>query len=158
MASKSTIIAISAVAAVAVVIVVVVASMGFAPSSVMERNGADAQSDNTTTAQESGEISRAFTYLSTQTVLVPSKDSADAEAFCQDRDVVLSGGYTIGIYNSTSLSGLSYDNAILYSNTAVRVMNDTTIHEGWHAGLVNAGTTDLTVTANAVCLDVTPNR
>lgn len=155
MASKSTIIAISTVAAIAVGIVTIVVAIGFTPSSVPEQNGADAQSNNTTTAQTEGTgISRSVTYLSTQTVLVPPKDSADAEALCRDRDVVLSGGYTIGVFNSTDLSSLS-GNAILYSNTAVRLMNATTIHEGWHAGLVNTGTENLTITANAICIDVT---
>lgn len=97
---------------------------------------------------------KSVTYLSTQTVLVPAKGDADAEALCRDRDVVLSGGYAMGVYNSTNLQSITAHTAMLYSNTAIRVINGTTIHEGWTAGLINSGTIDLTITANALCLDI----
>lgn len=130
------------------------------------QNSAMAQSDNNNngdvdnddnseaTTRTTTAPAKSVTYLSTQTVLVPAKADADAEALCRDRDVVLSGGYVMGVHNSTDLQSITPHTAMLYSNTAIRVINGTTIHEGWTAGLINSGTIDLTITANALCLDI----
>lgn len=146
MTGNSTKIAIGAIAAIAVAVVM---SIGFSPSvpqqAAVAQSGEDALPD---------QDRRSVTYLSTQTVLVPTNGDADAEAFCRDRDVVLSGGYTIGVHNSQELLPLTENVATLYSNTPLRIMNGTTIHEGWHTGLVNSGTMNLTITANAICLDL----
>jgi hypothetical protein len=147
MTGNSIKIAIGAIAAIAVAVVMYT---GFSPSvpqqAAVAQSGEDALPDQ--------DRRRSVTYLSTQTVLVPTKGDADAEAFCRDRDVVLSGGYTIGVHNSQELLPLTENVATLYSNTPLRIMNGTTILEGWHAGLVNSGTMNLTITANAICLDL----
>jgi hypothetical protein len=99
-----------------------------------------------------GQISRSLTYLVSDTASVDANTDASAQAFCKNGDVLLTGGYSIGGFESAS----QLSDTVLYSNTPLRIQNATASHEGWEAGLGNLGTGERTVTANAVCLDVTP--
>lgn len=104
-------------------------------------------------AQTQGQgIRRSLTYFATDTASASADGNATAQAFCFNGDVLLTGGYTIGGFDSAD----ELSSSILFSNTAMRMENATGTHEGWQTGLVNAGTGQLTVTANAICLDVTP--
>jgi hypothetical protein len=143
MASSSRTIAIAAIAA-SFAAILAVAFVGY-PS--LNQN-ALAQSDS----GETNQVRRSLTYFVTDTVHVPVNENASAQAFCQDRDVLLTGGYAIGGFDSPD----KVFNTVLYSNTAFHTQNSTSTHEGWQAGLANMGTAQLMITANAVCLDVTP--
>jgi hypothetical protein len=145
MASSSRTIAIAAIAA-SVAATLAVAFTGYSPSSPGQN--ALAQSDN----GENNQIRRSLTYFVTDTVPVPVNENASAQAFCEDRDVLLTGGYAIGGFDSPD----QVFNTVLYSNTAFHTQNSTSTHEGWQAGLANMGTAELMIMANAVCLDVTP--
>jgi hypothetical protein len=142
MASKT--IAMAAVAAG----VVAALAVAFAYSPLM----AMAQSSGDSNPAQSQGIKRSLTYFATDTMPVTADGNATAQAFCFNGDVLLTGGYTIGGFDSAD----ELSSSILFSNTALRMENSTGTHEGWQAGLVNAGTGQLTITANAVCLDVTP--
>jgi hypothetical protein len=124
-----------------------VALTGYSP---MQGQVAVAQSGEGESTQSQG-IRRSLTYFATDTVSVPASGNASAQAFCQSGDVLLTGGYSIS-FDSTG----QVFNTMLYSNTAIRVQNATSSHEGWNAGLANMDTEPVTITANAVCLDVTP--
>lgn len=145
MASNSRTIAMAAAAA-GVAAMLAAAFAGYIPSI----QNAMAQSDTGTTPQPSS-VRRSLTYFATDTVTVAADGNASAQAFCEHRDVLLTGGYSIGFDTPAQAF-----NTMLYTNTALRIENSTSVHEGWQAGLVNMDTEPVTITANAVCLDVTP--
>jgi hypothetical protein len=145
--SSQTIIAIAAITAALVTTLAVVSMEYFPPPN----QNAMAQSDNDSTTPQTNQIRRSLTYFVTDTASVPANGNASAQAFCQDGDVLLTGGYIIEGFDSPA----KVFRTELYSNSAFRIENATSAHEGWQAGLANIGTEPLTITANAVCLDVT---
>lgn len=136
--------------AASVAVMMTVAMMGRLPS--LNQNAMAQSEDSDDAAQQANQIRRSLTYLTTETAPVPVNSNASAQALCQFGDVLLTGGYVIGGFDSPD----QVFNTYLYSNTAFRIENATSTHEGWIAALANMGTTQLTITANAVCLDVTP--
>jgi hypothetical protein len=142
--ARKTIAMAAAAAGVAAVLAVAFAYSPMLGQIAMAQSGGDS-------VQGQG-ISRSLTYFATDTAPVSADGNATAQAFCFSGDVLLTGGYTIGGFDSAD----DLSSSMLFSNTAMRMENATGPHEGWQAGLVNAGTGQLTVTANAVCLDVTP--
>ena len=145
-------IATAAVAA-GIAAMLAVAFMGYSPSTLGQSAMAQSDDDDATTEQSTNQVRRSLTYFVTDMAPVSANGNATAQALCQSGDVLLTGGYTIGGFDSAQ----SVFNSVLYSNTALRMQNQTGAYEGWEAGLVNLGTAELTITANSVCLDVTPN-
>jgi hypothetical protein len=147
--SRKKIIATAAFTAGIAAMLAAAAFTGYSPLSSQVAVAQSGEGEQTP-AQTQG-IRRSLTYFVTETASVPANGNATAQAFCQNGDVLLTGGYAMGFDSPQQAF-----NSMLYSNTAVRIQNATSSHEGWQAGLVNMDTEPLTITANAVCLDVTP--
>lgn len=151
--TKKTIAAAAVAAGVAAMLAI--AFMGYSPSPLAQNAMAQSDDDGDATPEQSTTqgVRRSLTYFATEMAPVSADGNATAQAMCQSGDVLLTGGYTIGGFDSAQ----SVFNSVLFSNTALRTQNQTGAYEGWEAGLVNLGTAGLTITANAVCLDVTPD-
>lgn len=130
----------------------VTAFAGLVPSFSGQDASAQAQNGGAPAAKPTGQLSRSLTYITSDTASVNANTVASAQAFCKNGDVLLTGGYSIGGFESTD----QLSDTLLYSNTPLRIANATSSHEGWEAGLANNGEGQRMITANAVCLDVTP--
>lgn len=92
-------------------------------------------------------------YLRMKTVKVLPFNNATGEAFCENGDGIISGGYSIGFSTINEL----FD-TMLYSNHPIQKINTTGYFEGWEAGIVNKGASMATVTATTLCLNLTLTR
>jgi hypothetical protein len=100
---------------------------------------------NDVAAQESS-------YIVTESVKVSPNSNATAKAFCENGDGLVSAGYSMSGFTSVQ----SASDTMVYVNQPIRQKNTTAIFEGWETGLLNNGNASITITAQGLCLDLTP--
>jgi hypothetical protein len=97
-------------------------------------------------------IAQESSYIVTDSVKVNPSSNATAKAFCENGDGLVSSGYSISGFTSVQ----SASDTMVYVNQPLRQKNTTAIFEGWEAGLLNNGNATVTITAQGLCLDLTP--
>jgi hypothetical protein len=100
---------------------------------------------NEVAAQESS-------YIVTESVKVNPNSNSTAKAFCENGDGLVSAGYSISGFTSVQ----SASDTMIYVNQPIRQKNTTATFEGWETGLLNDGNATVTITAQGLCLDLTP--
>jgi hypothetical protein len=100
---------------------------------------------NEVAAQESS-------YIVTESVKVNPNNNSTAKAFCENGDGLVSAGYSISGFTSVQ----SASDTMIYVNQPIRQKNTTATFEGWETGLLNDGNATVTITAQGLCLDLTP--
>lgn len=91
-------------------------------------------------------------YIVTGSVNVNPNSNATAKAFCENGDGLVSAGYSISGFTSVQ----SASDTVVYVNQPLRQKNTTATFEGWETGLLNDGNATVTITAQGLCLDLTP--
>ena len=97
-------------------------------------------------------IAQESSYIVTNSVKVNPNSNATARAFCENGDGLVSAGHSISGFTSVQ----SASDTMVYVNQPIRQKNTTAIFEGWETGLLNNGNATATITAQGLCLDLTP--
>lgn len=97
-------------------------------------------------------VAQESSYIVTESVQVNPNSNATAKALCENGDGLVSAGYSISGFTSVQ----SASDTMLYVNQPIREKNTTAIFEGWETGLLNNGNVTVAITAQGLCLDLTP--
>ena len=97
-------------------------------------------------------VAQESSYIVTESVKVNPDSNATARAFCENGDGLMSAGHSMSGFTSVQ----SASDTVVYVNQPIRQKNTTAIFEGWETGLLNNGNETVTITAQGLCLDLTP--
>ena len=97
-------------------------------------------------------VAQESSYIVAGSEKVNPNSNATAKAFCENGDGLVSAGYSISGFTSVQ----SASDTMVYVNQPIRQKNTTAIFEGWETGLLNNGNATATITAQGLCLDLTP--
>jgi hypothetical protein len=97
-------------------------------------------------------VAQESSYIVRESIKVNPNSNATAKAFCENGDGLVSAGYSMTGFTSVQ----SASDTMVYVNQPIRQKNATAIFEGWETGLLNNGNASVTITAQGLCLDLTP--